>query len=88
METTNNLILRKILYAKRHANTPDLHSFVVNIDHGKAFVEVSRYGTVTIDERTRKPTDTEENVTEWVGTLIEAANHLEALGADPKTISF
>ena len=82
--TTGDRIFKQLQYCKRHEHDDDLHSFMVDINGGVAYVEVRDYGEVFIETRTGNP----EKVTQWAGTMIAAANRLETFGADPDTIRF
>ena len=83
---TDDRLWKQLLYCKRHVTSPDLHSFVVSIKNGIAFVEIRPYDEVFIETKTQK--DGKDEITEqWCGTLIAAANRLELLGSDPDTIS-
>lgn len=79
-------IWKQILYCSRHTHIPDLHSFMVNIKNGVAFVEVRPYGDVFIETKTQNDAG-EERSYQWAGTLAAAANRLEMLSADPDSIS-
>lgn len=78
---------KALKYCDSNRNKPDLHSFVVNIKNGIAFVEVREYGEVFIETKTQSDGDNEEKTTQWCGTLIAACNRLEMLGANHETIS-
>lgn len=82
--TTGDRIFKQLQHCLARANTPDLHSFMVDITGGIAFVDVRPYGEVFIETRTGNP----EKVRQWCGTMIAAANRLEMFGADPDTIRF
>lgn len=59
---------------------PDLHSFVVSIDDGKAFVNCE-YGEVWVNAITYDP-DGNETRKHFAGTAVAAANYLIARNAD------
>lgn len=73
-----------ILKCQRNRNKPDLHSFIIDIDNGRAFVECYDYG-VHIDEFIYRAAG-KENRTQWQGTVTAATNRLEKLGAKYETI--
>lgn len=82
--TTGDRIFKQLQYCWKKKDIPDLHSFMVDIAGGIAFVEVRPYGEVFIETRTGNP----EKAMQWCGTMIAAANRLEMFGADPDTIRF
>lgn len=85
--TDSEYIWKALQYCYKHRDKPDLHSFVVNIKGGIAFVEVREYGEAFIETKTQSNGDNEEKTTQWCGTLIAACNRLEMLGADHETIN-
>lgn len=82
--TTGDRLFKQLQYCKNHKDVPDLHSFMVDINGGVAYVEVRDYGEVFIETRNGN----HEKVSQWCGTMIAAANRLEMFGADPDTIQF
>ena len=86
--TTGDRIFKQLQYCKKHENVPDLHSFMVDIKDGVAYVEVRNYGEVFIETRTATEHATFDKVSQWCGTMIAAANRLEMFGADPDTIRY
>lgn len=73
---TNADRLFKIIFrCARNQHKPDLHSFVVPIKNGIAYVEC-RSHEVFIQERY------EDKTREWCGTAVAASNRLDKLGAD------
>lgn len=82
-----DLLWRQLNYCRKHINIPDLHSFVVNIKDGIAFVEVRYPSEVYIETKTQSDAETNEKTTQWCGTMVAALNRLEKFEADPETIS-
>lgn len=82
-----DLLWRQLNYCRKHINIPDLHSFVVNIKDGIAFVEAQSSGEVFIETKTQSDTEKDEKTTQWCGTLVAALNRLKKFEADPETIS-
>lgn len=83
-EITNADRLFKIIQkCQRNWYKPDLHSFVVTIKGGTAFVEC-RQNEVYIEARIYGIDHDEVN--QWCGTAVAAANRLALLGADYTTI--
>lgn len=82
-----DIIWRQLNYCMKHLHIPDLHSFVVNIKDGIAFVEVRCPSEVYIETKTQSDTETNEKTTQWCGTLVAALNRLKTIEADPETIS-
>ena len=80
----NNERLFKFLQkCQKNHDKPDIHSFYICIENGKAYVECRGY-EVYIRHRVYGPKG--ESVMEWAGSTIAAANRLEKLGADYATI--
>ncbi len=63
----------------RNKYKPDLHSFFIDIDDGRAYVECREDGVYM---RTQK----NEKKTEFLGNAISVTNRLIAFGADYSTI--
>ncbi len=76
-------LFKFLLRCQRRHNTPDLHTFYIDIKGGRAYVEC-RGHAVYIQSRIYGIDN--DKVTEWCGTTIAAANRLEKLGADYMTI--
>ena len=70
-------------YNRRH-NTPDLHSFVVRIKNGVAFVDCQGSGIFISATTSRENAEQEHN--QWWCTVEEAASKLEELGVDWNTL--
>lgn len=77
-------LFKFILQCQRNRNKPDLHSFMIDLDNGRAFVECYECG-VHIDEFLYDKKGNEKR-SQWRGTAVAAANRLEMLGADYSTI--
>lgn len=75
----DDILFKFILKCQKNYNKMDLHSFVICVEKGKAFVECRQYEVYieihTIDNRIK-----------WVGTAIAAANLLDLYKADYTTI--
>lgn len=85
MEITNGDRIFKFLQkCQRNHYKDDLHSFVIDIDGGIAFVDCRGYDEVFIEARIYG--DGFEKVNQWCGTTIAAANRLERLGGDYRTM--
>lgn len=82
-QTNSDKLFKFILKCQRNSNKPDLHSFVINIACGRAFVECRGY-EVYIETYINKSGKEEES--RWCGTAVAATNKLELLGADYRTI--
>ena len=82
----NDKIYRHLCWASRRVHTPDLHSFVVNLKNGTAFVECRGYDTVM--EAITYDADNTETRKSYKGSNEEIANILNSLGAEPNTISY
>lgn len=63
----------------RNKDKADLHSFFININNGRAYVDCREDGVYV-------KTWTDGKTTEFVGNAISATNRLEALKADYSTI--
>ncbi len=77
-------IFKLLQKCQRNHNTPDLHSFEIEIKGGKAYVECRGYDEVFIESI--KYGEAPDKTTKWCGTTIAAANRLEMIGADYSTI--
>lgn len=86
MRETNNSdkLFKFILKAMRNHYKPDLHTFIISIIGGNAYVECRQH-EVYIETRTYD-INGNETKTEWCGSAIAAANRLEKLGADYMSI--
>ena len=84
--TTGDRLFKQLQHCKNKRNVTDLHSFMVDINGGVAYVEVRDYDEVFIETRTTTEHATFDKVLQWCGTMIAAANRLEMFGADPDTI--
>lgn len=75
----DDILFKCILKCQRNYNKMDLHSFVIRVEKGQAFVECRQHEVYieihTIDNRIK-----------WVGTAIAAANLLDRYKADYTTI--
>lgn len=77
----------KILHQfNKRAHIPDLHSFTAKIENGNVFVECRGY-EVMMESRTYDEKG-DEKVSTWCGTTVAAANRLEMLKMNIKTISY
>lgn len=81
----NDERLFKFILKCKKASKPDLHSFVIKIDSGIAFVECRDYGEIYVDTRTTQK-DGSEKREQFAGTPIAATNFLIARKADMSTI--
>ena len=72
-------LFKLILKCQRNYNKPDIHSFMIDVKNGRAFVECRQY-EVFIKFYSG------DSVKEWIGTAIAAANALDIYGADYNTI--
>lgn len=77
--------LFKFILKCKETRTPDLHSFVIKIDNGIAFVECRDYGEIYIDTRISQKGDVEKRE-QFAGTPIAATNFLLLRNADITTI--
>lgn len=84
MTMSDERLFKFILKCKKTSN-PDLHSFIIKIDGGIAFVECRDYGEIYIDTRTSQK-DGSEKREQFAGTPIAATNFLMARKADMATI--
>lgn len=69
-----NKLLDFLKRCQRNRNKPDLHSFWIEIDGGKAYVDCDGDG-VYIEAHTSSGVD------RWRGAIVEAANRLSDSGA-------
>lgn len=76
-------LLRFILKCAERRHIPDLHSFVISIDGGKAWVDCEWEG-VRIDAITYN--DGKEERTWFLGNVFEAKDYLLSRNADVSTI--
>ena len=81
--TNADRLFKIIQRCQKNWRKPDLHSFVVMINGGKAFVEC-RKNEVYIEARLYAIDHDEVN--QWCGTAVAAANRLTLLGADYETV--
>ena len=82
----NDKIYKHLCWASRRVHTPDLHSFVINIKNGTAFVECRGYDTVM--EAITYDADNTEIRKNYKGSNEKIAKILNDLGADHITISY
>lgn len=81
-QTNSDRLIKFILKCQRNQDKPDLHSFWINISGGRAYVDC-RSHEVYIEMYIATP---EEKKSQWIGTAVAAANKLDILGADYRTI--
>ena len=77
-----DVIFKTILRCLKNIDKPDLHSFTIRVPGGLAYIEAEYGGGVFVDVNTGHCEHRFYN-----GTPMAAANYLEMIGADPKTIS-
>lgn len=80
---SSDKLFRFILKCQKNYNKPDLHSFWININGGRAYVECRGYEVFMEIYIAATP---EEKKIQWVGTAVAAANKLDLLGANYRTI--
>lgn len=80
MIDNNDRIFKFILKAQRNHNEPDIHSFFIDFDGGRAYVEGQ------LDGLYMKEYYNNGLESEFCGTAIAVANRLEMLGAKYETI--
>jgi hypothetical protein len=73
-------LFKFILKCQRNHNKLDLHSFMIDIEDGRAFVDCRSDGVCM-----QTYYNNGSSVC-WSGTAVAAANRLEMLGADYETI--
>lgn len=83
-EENKDRLFKFIIRCQRNHNKPDLYSFFINIDNGKAYVECRSTSEVYLE--IRQYGDVIDKITKWTGTAIAAANKLIQLNADITTI--
>ena len=84
----NNLgdkIFKILQGLKKQMHIPDLHSFKAKIKNGVAFVEYTMNDEIYIEYFIYDAQGNEKRY-QWAGTLIAAANKLEALQIELETI--
>ena len=80
IESTDK-IFKFILKCCRNHNKPDLHTFFIDVDKGKAYVECREHEVyIALYFADDRPT------AKWSGTPIAAANRLDKYGAIYETI--
>lgn len=79
-QTSSDKLFKFILKCQRNQDKPDLHSFMIEIEDGRAFVDC-RCGEVYMQTHYNNGSSVC-----WSGTAVAAANRLEMLGADYSTI--
>lgn len=82
--TNGDKLFKFILKAMRNHYKPDLHTFIIKIFGGNAYVECRQH-EVYIETRVYD-TNGNETKTEWCGSAVAAVNRLEMFGADYTTI--
>ena len=75
----NDRIFKLLLRCLRDRHKPDLHTFWINLNNGKAYVEAQEQG-IYIERHT-----VDGKIFKFVGTAIAAANYLDKYGADYST---
>ena len=73
-------IFKLLNKCNRNHHVPDLHSFRADTKKGSVYVDCR--GFEVFIESVTYHSNGNEGATQWVGTLIAAANRLEALGMD------
>lgn len=74
-------LFKFILKGCRNHNKPDLHTFIIDIDEGRAYVECREHEVyIAFNFADERP------AAKWCGTPIAAANRLDKYGAIYETI--
>ena len=74
-------LFKFILKCCRNHNKPDLHTFFIGIDEGRAYVECREHEVcIAFNFADERP------AAKWCGTPIAAANRLDKYGAIYETI--
>ena len=79
-QTNSDRLFKFILKCQRNQDMSDLHSFMIDIEDGRAFIDCRRDGVCM-----QTYYNNGSSVC-WSGTAVAAANRLEMLGAVYETI--